>query len=113
MTIIFDISEKLARILKCECDYNNQFSDIKRSLKQIMSNQMEFDEKITRANTALDEVTVAISAEGQQIRDFIAANPAVDTSALDGVVTRLESVNESIGGVFEAAPEPPAEEVPA
>jgi hypothetical protein len=37
----------------------------------------------------------------------------VDTSALDAVVERLESVNESVGTVFEpAGSTPPADETP-
>ena len=67
-----------------------------------MANQEEFDAQIARANAALENVGTAIATEGQQIRDFIAANPSVDTSALEGVVTNLEAVANSVAGIFEA-----------
>lgn len=79
-----------------------------------MSTQAEFDAKITAANAALDAIGTSVTSEAQQIRDFIAANPSVDTSALDGVVGRLETVAGSVGAIFEPpAADPPAEETPA
>lgn len=108
-----EIGDNLAGILNRILTTNHEI--ISGRLDQIMANQADFDTKITRANTALDEIATAVAAEAQQISDFIAANPSVDTSALDGVVERLEGVNESIAGVFEPAsgePTEPAEPAP-
>lgn len=80
-----------------------------------MSNQAEFDAKITHANEKLDTIAngvaavpAAILAEGDQVRQFILDNPSVDTSALDGVIARLDTAANSaaglaaqIGSVFE------------
>lgn len=88
-----------SRILK------NQ-EEIARRLNRIMANQEEFDAQVAALNTKLDGISTQIAAEAQQIRDFITANPGIDTSALDGVATRLDGLN--IGGIFE----PPTEETP-
>lgn len=65
-----------------------------------MANQEEFDAQIARANTSLDGIATAIAAEAAQIQAFIDAHPSTDTSALEGVVTRLETVGTSVGGIF-------------
>jgi len=74
---------------------------MKGDLIYIMATQEEFDAKITAANEALDAIGVAVTAEAKQVADFIAAQPkSVDTSALDGVVTRLGGVAASVSDVF-------------
>jgi septal ring factor EnvC (AmiA/AmiB activator) len=85
---------------------------INRRLKRIMKSQEEFDRQVAEINAKLDQVGEQIAAESQQIRDFIAQNPSVDTSALDGVVARLDSLN--VSGIFEppTAEEPPTEGEP-
>lgn len=79
---------------------------ILRRLNTIMSTQEEFDTKINEANTALDTISNQIAAEAEQIAQFIRDNPGVNTSALDGVVARLNTTAESVGTIFT----PPAEE---
>lgn len=74
-----------------------------------MSTQAEFDQKISAAVAALDASSDAILAEAQQIREYLEANPSIDASALDGVVTRLEAQAAAVSGVFE----PPVVETPA
>lgn len=69
-----------------------------------MGTQEQFDEKVAEINTKLDAIQTQISEEAQQIRDFIEANPGVDTSALDGVVERLDGLN--VSGIFD----PPVQE---
>lgn len=102
MKIVFDISPALSRAIDRWFDsVTRRLNEIQESLEIIMASQEEFDVKINAANAALDGIATAVAAEAQQIADFIAANPTVDTSALDGVVTRLEGVGESIGSVFE------------
>lgn len=69
-----------------------------------MATQAEFDAKIDLANETLatiaDDVTniqEAITAEAAEIAAFIEANPGIDTSALDGVQTRLTAVADNLG----------------
>lgn len=93
---------------------------IKGDLKKIMGQQEEFNAKITAANEALNgiatsqgEIADAIAAEAEQIAEFIRTHPGIDTTALDGVVTRLTTANESLATVNEAISnvfEPPAPE---
>ncbi len=76
--------------------------EVKEDLNIIMGLQEDFDAKINAANAALDGIAAAVTAEAQQVADFIAGlPPEVDTSALDGVVTRLGGVADSVSGVFE------------
>ncbi len=70
--------------------------------KKIMGKQEDFNVQIERANTALADLGTKIADEGQQIRDFIEANPAVDTSALEDVVANLEGIGSSVEGIFTA-----------
>jgi hypothetical protein len=78
----------------------------------IQMSQEEFDQKIGQIHERFDGVTAAIAAEGQQIREFIAANPSVDTSALQGVLDRFEGLDTSVSDIFTppAAPEPVIDE---
>jgi hypothetical protein len=106
-----EIGANLAGIL--ERVLNSNHVEIREILGEIMSAQEDFDAKITRANAALDEVAAAVAAEAAQIAEFIAANPSVNTEALEGVVARLEGASESVAGVFEPpAPEPDPEPEP-
>lgn len=91
----------------------SELQSIGRLVKQIMSKQAQFDLQIGDINTKLDGIGSSIESERQQISDFIAANPAVDTSALQGVSDRLSTLGDSVGGIFEPAAEAPAEEAPA
>ena len=73
-----------------------------------MASQAEFDAQVQAANDKLDALGTAIQAESDQIAAFIASQPAgVDTSALDGVVTRLGAAADSVSGIF-TPPETPA-----
>lgn len=82
-----------------------QLKQIKGDIKTIMGQQEEFNAKITAANEALDSIGAAVTAEAEQIAEFIRTHPGIDTSSLDGVVTRLQGVSENIGTIFEPAPE--------
>lgn len=80
-----------------------QLANILKKLEIIIMNQEEFNQEIAKANQSLDDIAVSITNETQEIKDFIASLPPnVDTSALDGVVTRLGSVSAAIGEVFTA-----------
>lgn len=102
MKLTLDITDKFARVIERACKPSTFEQETLRRLEIIMGRQEDFDTQITAANTALDAIAAAVAAEAQQIADFIAANPAVDTSALSGVVTRLEAADEAIGSVFTA-----------
>jgi len=75
-----------------------------------MSAQDDFNAQIQAANDKLDAIgtdvtntQAAITAEAQQVADFIASQPAgVDTSALQGVVDRLGAAADSLGGTADA-----------
>lgn len=68
-------------------------------------NQDEFNAQIAKATEDLDAIAAAVTAETKEIADFIASLPAsVDTSALDGVVTRLGGVAQSVSDVFTPPP---------
>lgn len=77
---------------------------IKRSLKTIMGNQAQFDAQVATLNTKIDAVGEKVTSEAQQIRDFIAANPTVNTEALEGVAARLDNLGSSVAGIFEPTP---------
>ena len=80
----------------------SNLNQLRKETKLIMSNQTDFNEKIDRANVALESIAVSVTSEAQQIREFIASlPPEVDTSALDGVIARLEGVAGSVGTIFE------------
>lgn len=80
-----------------------QLARILEKLRIIIMNQEEFDNEIAKANQSLDDIAVSITNETQEIKDFIASLPPnVDTSTLDGVVTRLGSVSAAISEVFTA-----------
>ena len=104
----------------------SHLNHIRKETKTIMSNQADFNAKIEAVNTALTNLGTKIADEAQQIRDFVAGLPdEVDTSALDGVLERLNALSESVGEIFtpetedepvedpETDPETPAEEAPA
>lgn len=87
----------------------SNLNQLRKETKTIMGNQADFDAKIASADTKLDSLSEQIAAEGQQVRDFIAANPSVDTSALDSVVSRLDDLGGGIGSIFEPAADEPDE----
>lgn len=110
MTATAELGPNLTRLLETVIIGNH--NELLGRLNNIMSAQEDFDAKITAANAAIDAVGVAVAAEAAQVAAFIAANPSVDTSALSGVVTRLEALDESVNTVFDdnPTPPPPAEE---
>jgi ABC-type transporter Mla subunit MlaD len=84
--------------------------EIKEKLKAIMATQEEFNAQIAAANEKLDaigtdvtNIGTSITAETQQILDFLATLPAgIDTSAMDGVVTRLGAAADSLSGTADS-----------
>lgn len=91
-----------------------KFKYVKESLIYIMATQADFDAEIQAVNDKLGDletdfssISDAVKSEADEIAAFIAANPQVDTSALDGVQTRLTGVADnidtvagSVGGIF-------------
>ena len=67
--------------------------------------QAEFDAALADMQTSIDALTAnqaavaaAVTAEAQQIADFIAAHPAVDTSGLATVQANLAAAVAASGG---------------
>lgn len=86
----------------------------------VMSTQETINQITTQIETAKATITEKIATESQQVQDFIAAHPEVDTSQLQSAVDGLNSLGDSIGGIFPDAPAeetpvdtPPSEETPA
>lgn len=88
-----------------------------------MANQEQLEALVATAQGSLDTITTelvsiseAITAESQQIADFIANSPdSLDTTTLEGFVsnlnaaaTRIGTVKESVEGIFT----PPAPATP-
>ena len=95
----------------------SNLNHIRKETKKIMSTQAEFNAKIEAVNAAITSLGSSIAAEGQQVRDFIAAlPPEVDTSALDGVAERLTGLADGVAAIFvpaevvEESPADPADE---
>lgn len=104
MFLIRRIAKAIARqLLSGENLLGQKLNSIHREIRKVAMSQEEFNQKIEKANIALDGITETIKSEAQQIKDFIAAHPEVDTSGLDGVVSRLEGVSSSVGSIFEPA----------
>lgn len=92
----------------------NHLNHIRKETKKIMSNQTDFNAKIEAVNTALTSLGTKIADEGQQIRDFIAGLPdEVDTSALDGVLERLNTLSEGVSEIFVPTEDEPETDVEA
>lgn len=92
---------------------------ILRRLKQIMSNQAEFDAKVEQLNAATVAIGERITNEAAEVRKAIEdlSGQGVDVSALDGVVERLNGIAEAVSGIYNAEPptkdEPETEAAPA
>jgi len=108
--LIHELSPELEALLVQILDQSRKLNKIQRSLDKIMSAQDDFNAQIQAANDKLDAIgtdvtntQAAITAEAQQVADFIASQPAgVDTSALQGVVDRLGAAADSLGGTADA-----------
>lgn len=111
--IDLEVGERLAGLLERWLGRQGDNRQIIRRLNLIMSKQEDFDAQIQAANEKLDGIGSAVAAEAAQVAEFIAANPAVDTSGLAGVVERLGGVGASVSGIFEPAAEPAPEPAPS
>ncbi len=132
-TVTVDITPKLyeilERVLNQNFEVHRSLHQIQEKLDLIMATQEEFDAQIAAANASLDAIATdvtnigaAVTAEAQQIADFIASQPAgVDTSALAPTVDKLNAVAASLAGTADAvsgiftppAPAPAPEPTPA
>ena len=65
-----------------------------------MSTQAEFDQQLVDLNAKLDAIGVTTTNEAAEVAAFIAANPGVNTSALQGVVDRLTAANAGVDAIF-------------
>lgn len=69
-----------------------------------MPTQEEFDAQVQKISDKLTEIPGLIANETQQVKDFIASHPELDTSALEGVTDNLDKIVNSIPSVFPDAP---------
>ena len=74
----------------------NQLRNLRKENKKIMQSQQQLNEKVAAINTGLDTLRDTIIAEAEQIRRAIERADDVDLSALDGVVTRLTDLGQSV-----------------
>lgn len=84
-TMIVEIGDNFTKIL--ELVLHNNHEEILDKLGEIMTRQEELDAKV-------DRIEAKILAEKEQLAEFIANNPALNTS-------RLEALETKIGEIFE------------
>jgi prefoldin subunit 5 len=65
-------------------------AQLQRLERLIMSTQADVDALNTRLSAAADAITTGLADIRQDIADLKAANPGVDTAALEATVQRLE-----------------------
>lgn len=120
-TQTFEFGPHFAAFLERVLDTLDFQNEIREKLEQIIMTQEEFNVKIEAINTqvtaigtTLDTVASDVAAEKQQVADFIAAHPDLDTSALDAVVTNLGAIKDRVAstatdvtGIFPDPPPPP------
>lgn len=78
-----------------------------------MATQEQINTLTAAVEAAKTEITTKIAEESQQVQDFIAAHPDLDTSALESAVAGLGAIGASVDAIMaDAAPveEPPVEE---
>lgn len=72
-----------------------------------MPTQEEFNAQVKSINDSIDTLVSAVTAETAQVKAFIDAHPDLDTSALDGVVSRLTDAAAGVEAIDpNAAPTP-------
>lgn len=82
-----------------------------KELIQTMS-QATIDQLTAQIETAKATIVEKVAAESQQVKDFIAAHPELDTTALESAVAGLGSLSDSVSGIFPDAPTPDPEPEP-
>lgn len=78
-----------------------------------MATQEQLDALTAALEVAKTEIVTKVAEESQQVQDFIAAHPDLDTSALESAVSGLAGIGASVDAIMaDAAPpvEPPVEE---
>jgi NADH/NAD ratio-sensing transcriptional regulator Rex len=73
----------------------------------LMSTQADIDALTQQVNAATAEIVQKIEEESQQVQDFIASHPDIDTSALESAVAGLNSIAESVDNIMPDAPVEP------
>lgn len=80
--------------------------------EKIMSTQDTLNQLAEQVETAKTTIVEKIAVESQQVQDFIAAHPELDTSGLENAVAGLNSLGDSVSGIFPDAPTPEPEPEP-
>lgn len=78
----------------------------------IMSNQDTINQLTEQIETAKATIVEKIAVESQQVQDFIAAHPELDTTGLASAVAGLGAIGDSVAGIFPDAPTPDPEPEP-
>lgn len=77
-----------------------------------MGTQDTLNQLATQVEEAKTTITTKIAEESQQVQDFIAAHPELDTAQLESAVAGLATLSDSVSGIFPDAPVPTPEEPP-
>ncbi len=80
--------------------------------EKIMSTQDTLNQLAEQVEAAKATIVEKIAVESQQVQDFIAAHPDLDTTALESAVAGLNSLGDSVAGIFPDAPTPDPEPEP-
>ena len=78
----------------------------------VMANQETLDQLTAQIESAKATIVENVAAESQQVQDFIAAHPDLDTTALEAAVAGLNALGDSVAGIFPDAPTPEPEPEP-
>ena len=93
----------------CEAKFLAAIDEFKELL---MSTQDTLNQLAEQVETAKATIVEKIAVESQQVQDFIAAHPELDTTALEAAVAGLNSLGDSVAGIFPDAPTPEPEPEP-
>lgn len=104
-----DFKYMLMKLYTLGLEIKNKLHKLER---QMATNQAEFDAQLNTINEKVTSIFSTVTAEAQQIAEFIANNPSVDTSALSGVAERLSQVESAVADIFTPTAVNPQEETP-
>lgn len=113
---LLNILERVCIIVeRCQLNQDTITEELQKINRRLdnMPTQADIDNLTAAVEAAKTEITTKIAEESQQVQDFIAAHPDLDTSALESAVAGLGSIGASVDAIMaDAAPEPPPVEPP-
>lgn len=120
VNVTFGVTPELLNILERVCiiieriqlqedTILEEIQKINRRLTK-MATQADIDALTASVQASTAAIVTKIEEETQEVKDFIAANPSIDTSALSNAVAGLESIAADVDNILPDAPaEPPVE----